>query len=69
MLIHLQNTYVPRGKRRPGHCEAQSHRTSQQGKNTPCRNREHENTVLYWETGEISVNHTIIYEAVRELYL
>jgi hypothetical protein len=36
MLIHRQNSYATRGKRRPGRREAQSRGTGQHDKNSPC---------------------------------
>jgi hypothetical protein len=37
MLIHRQNLYAPRSKRRTDRSEAQSRGTGQQSKNPPCR--------------------------------
>jgi hypothetical protein len=36
MFIYLQNSYAPRGKRRPGRREAQNRGKSEQSKNPSC---------------------------------
>jgi hypothetical protein len=36
MLIHQQNSYAPRSKRRTGRRDAQGRETGQQSKNPPC---------------------------------
>jgi hypothetical protein len=36
VLIHRQNSYAPRGKRRTGRCEAQNRGTGQKSKNPRC---------------------------------
>jgi hypothetical protein len=52
MLIHRQNSYAPRGKRRTGRREAQSRGPGPYSKNIPCIIL----NLIFWETGCNDVN-------------